>query len=242
MKESPKDFFDRESTRYDKFVKKRDFVLSLTEKVTPLLKGKILDAGSGCINDFKKGDFALYIPLDLSLGMLSRLDQDGKMRAVCGDATCLPFQNDSFNVIIYRSLLHHLNPEGKPLREMGEVVRRTLSEAKRVLGHDGKIIIIEPCLSLFFEGVERWFALAIRFGMKLAGLPYVFLFSRQRLSLFLQRAGWDDVKLTKITGTGKRWEWIVPIWGLPFFKIPRWLAPSQVYLVEGGRRYGKETG
>ena len=42
MNESAKDFFDQESNRYDAFVKGRDFVPALKEKVNPILRGRNL--------------------------------------------------------------------------------------------------------------------------------------------------------------------------------------------------------
>ncbi len=238
MKTSAKDFFNRESSRYREFVRGRDFVPFLIEKLTPFLKGKILDVGSGCIREFNRGDSNLYVALDLSVDMLSALDRGESTPAVCGDAARLPFQDRSFDVIIYRSVLHHLNPEGRLLREMGETVVGALQEAKRVSGPDGRIFVVEPCLSPVVESLERWFSFVIRTVMNLAGLPCVFLFSVRRLSCFLEKGGWSDLKLTRIARTGKRWDWITPILGLPFLKIPRWLSPSHVCFLEGGRRDG----
>ena len=233
MKRSAKDFFNHESTRYDDFVKGRDFVFPLQEKVNPLLKGRVLDVGSGGITDFRGGMFHLYIALDLSLGMLSGLQQDQRIKAVCADAIRLPFRSGSFDVVIYRAVLHHLNPEGEGLQEMENILGRVLLEARRVLGRDGKIVVIEPCLSVFFERVERWLASFIRLGTRLAGLPYVFLFSTGRLSLLLKAGGWTDLELMPIAGSGQAWDWITPVLGLPFLKIPRWLVPSQIYFIVG---------
>ncbi|OGP92877.1 MAG: hypothetical protein A2156_09960 [Deltaproteobacteria bacterium RBG_16_48_10] len=235
MKESAKDFFNRESNRYGDFVKGRDFVPSLIEKVAPLLKGKVLDVGSGCIADFKEGGFDFYIAMDLSLGMLTGLDRMGQIKAVCGDAIRLPFQDGSFDAVIYRAVLHHLNPEGRAPPEMEETVKGALLEAKRVLSPHGKIIVIEPCLPPLWEGIEQWLAFTICFVMRLVGLPYVFLFSINKLSLLLQKGGWDDLRLTQIKGAGKGWDWITPILGLPFIKIPRWISPSKIYLFQGRR-------
>lgn len=236
MKGSAKDFFDRESRRYDEFARKRDFVLALREKVNPLLRGRILDIGSGCISDFKDGAFDLYIAMDLSLGMLLGLSKEGKMRAICADANALPFREGSFDTVIFRAVLHHLNPAGMPAGAMEQIMDRVLSEARRLIRQDGKIVVIEPCLPSLLERFEGWFAFAARSVMKMAGLPYVFIFSTPRLSSFLAKAGWEILRLTEVKGMGKRWDWIIPVLGLPFLKIPRWLSPSRVYLIEGKKR------
>lgn len=236
MKESAKDFFDRESKRYQQFVKGRDFVCSLRERVNPLLNGRILDVGSGCITDFTGGSFTLYVGMDISLGMLLGLPRRGKLGAVCGDANALPFREGAFDVLIYRAVLHHLNPDGISGDETERVMERVLSEAGRVVSNGGKVIVIEPCLPPLLEGVEKWVAPITQFVMKVLGLPYVFIFSIRRLSSFLQKGGWNILSLTQIKGTGKRWDWIIPILGLPFIKIPRWLSPSKIYVIEGGKR------
>ena len=233
MKGSTKDFFNQESTRYEQFVKGRDFVLSLKEKVNPLLKGRVLDVGSGCIADFKDGFFDLYIGLDLSLGMLLGLPREEKIKPVCGDAMGLPFQDGSMDVVIYRAILHHLNPGGKAPHEMEGVVRLAFSEARRVVRKDGQILVIEPCLPPLLVGFERWFGFFIRFVMRCLNLPYVFIFSRDSLSKLLGRGGWIFLKTDHIEGTGRAWEWIQPILGLPFIKIPRWTSPSKTYLFQG---------
>jgi SAM-dependent methyltransferase len=235
MKGSSQEFFDRESSRYEQFVKQRDFVLFLQGKVNPLLKGSVLDVGSGCVFDFDKRGFDLYVGLDLSLGMLLGLEREGKVKAICGDANHLPFQEGSFDTVIYRAVLHHLNPEGKALREMKEVVKRAFLEVDRILRRDGQILVIEPCLPAWLEIVEWILTPLIRWSMRRLGLPYVFLFSKKRLSDLLRKGGWPFVEIEPVRGGGRDWEWIMPVLGLPFIKIPRWAYPSTVHLFQGRR-------
>jgi len=235
MKGSPQEFFDRESSRYGQFVKQRDFVPFLREKINPLLKGRVLDVGSGCIFDFDKSGFDLYLALDLSLGMLLGLERDGKVKAICGDANHLPFREGSFDTVIYRAVLHHLNPEGKPLREMKEVVKGAFIEARRILRKDGQILVIEPCLPAWLEKGEWLLTPLIRWSTGRFGLPYVFLFSKKRLSDLLRKGGWPFLEIERVRGGGRNWEWIMPVLGLPFIKIPRWASPSAVHLFRGRR-------
>lgn len=52
---------------------------------------------------------------------------------VCGDGSTLPFPSESFETVLIRDLLHHLErPEG------------ALSEAVRVLRPDGRLFVLEP--------------------------------------------------------------------------------------------------
>jgi SAM-dependent methyltransferase len=235
MKGSPQEFFDRESLRYRQFVKQRDFVPFLREKINPLLKGRVLDVGSGCIFDFDSERLDLYVAMDLSFGMLLGLEQDGKVKAVCGDANHLPFREGFFDAVIYRAVLHHLNPEGKALREMKETVKRVFLEVDRILSRDGQILVIEPCFPAWLERIESALTPLIRWSMKRLGLPYVFLFSKKAFSDLLRKGGWRFLEIEPVQGGGRKWEWIVPVLGLPFIKIPRWASPSVVHLFRGRR-------
>ena len=113
MKVFARDFFDQESDRYKEFARIRDFVIHLQEKAQSFLKGRILDVGSGSVSDFKDGPFDLYVAFDLSLRMLWNLSHNEGVKKVCRDANALPFREVSFDLLIYRSVLHHLNPEGQ---------------------------------------------------------------------------------------------------------------------------------
>ncbi len=235
MKGALKEFFNKESSRYGQFAKQRDFIPSLRDKVNPLLKGRVLDVGSGCIFDFDRGRFDLYVAMDLSFGMLLGLERDEKVIAVCGDAHHLPFKDGTFNEVIYRSVLHHLNPEGKTLLEMEGVVKRILIEAKRILKRDGEILIVEPCPPLWIEKVESILIPLIRWVMRIFGVPFVFLFSKKRLSDILENGGWSLIEIAPVKGSGDNWDLIFPVIGFPFIKIPRGISPSTVHLFRGRR-------
>jgi SAM-dependent methyltransferase len=233
MGRSPEDFFDRESSRYRKFVEGRDFDASLKDAVRPLLEGTVLEIGSGCISDFQEGKYRRYVALDLSLKMLRKLEAAERVEAVCGDAHALPFGTEAFDLIICRSVLHHLNPDGRDVDEMEGRLENVFREARRISKPEAGLVVIEPCLSPFLEAVERFLAPLVRRLMRALGLPYVFLFSAATWTRLLDRAGWSLARKVAVRGTEKRSGWIAPIWGLPWFKIPRGLSPSRVHLIEG---------
>lgn len=77
-------------------------------------------------------------------GLTSGLDRSiGKLRFaarvvpspsyVCGDATALPYADDSFETVIIRDVLHHL-----------PTPRETVAEAARVLRPGGRFVLAEP--------------------------------------------------------------------------------------------------
>jgi SAM-dependent methyltransferase len=230
---SPETFFDREASRYREFVEGRDFDASLKDAVRPLLEGTVLEVGSGCISDFQEGKYSRYVALDLSLEMLRKLEASERVEAVCGDAHALPFRPETFDLIICRSVLHHLNPGGRSVDEMERRLEKVFREARRISKPGAGLVVIEPCLSPFLVAVERFMAPLVRTVMRALGLPYVFLFSAARWTLLLDRAGWSLSRKVPVGGTGRRSGWITPIWGLPWLKIPRGASPSRVHLIEG---------
>jgi ubiquinone/menaquinone biosynthesis C-methylase UbiE len=87
------------------------------------LSGHVLDNGCGI------GILAAYldearwiIGLDLSLNML-RTAHGSSMHCVQGDSATLPFPDDSFDLILARSVLHHLPDPESGVREMHRVLR-----------------------------------------------------------------------------------------------------------------------
>jgi len=99
-------------------------------------KGLILDNGCGTeyLAEFLPADD--IVGFDISMGMLSK----AKMRLhrlVRGDSQRLPFEDERFDVIFCRALLHHLpNPyEG-------------IYEMDRVLKKGGEVIVAEPIQSI----------------------------------------------------------------------------------------------
>jgi hypothetical protein len=118
---------------------------------------------------------------------------------------------------------------------MEERLLHALSEARRVLKGNGKVLVIEPCFSPFLETLEGLLAPFIRWGMRHLGVPYVFLFSACGLSAFLKKGGLKNIRLISIGGGDKGSGWIIPVLGLPFFKIPKRFSPSRVHLIEGSK-------
>lgn len=102
--------------------------------------GKILDVGcgTGIIRDlYPENDIT---GIDISPGMLKY----HKGKFVQGSADNMPFDNNSFDFIVCRSLLHHL-----PDAEAG------LIEMKRVLRPGGKIVMWETNKSWLAEAIRK---------------------------------------------------------------------------------------
>ncbi|MFH1582989.1 MAG: class I SAM-dependent methyltransferase [Candidatus Falkowbacteria bacterium] len=95
---------------------------------------KILDLGCGT------GEFSVYFNpeiytgLDIEKGYIDFAQKNYKGNFLVGDATCLPFSNNSFSKILIIGVLHHLD---------NEVSSLVLKEASRVLKDNGLMLIME---------------------------------------------------------------------------------------------------
>jgi ubiquinone/menaquinone biosynthesis C-methylase UbiE len=99
-------------------------------------KGLILDNGCGIGNLVELLPKNDIIGLDISKGMLTKA-KERMNTLVNGDSQRLPFKDETFDVIVCRSLLHHLpNP------------KEGVSEMYRALKKSGEVIISEPIQSI----------------------------------------------------------------------------------------------
>lgn len=110
----------------------------LFEKMLALIekKGLILDNGCGVGNIVKFLNTENVIGFDISKGMLKHAKNRMNI-VVNGDSQRLPFKDGIFDVIICRSLLHHL-PEP----------RKGIFEMSRVLKKGGEIVFLETVQSI----------------------------------------------------------------------------------------------
>lgn len=100
------------------------------------VNGLILDNGCGVGTLVRFLPTTSIIGLDISKGMLNKAKKRMNI-LVRGDSQRLPFKDESFNVIVCRSLLHHL-PDTK----------EGISEMHRVLKKNGEVVILEPLQSI----------------------------------------------------------------------------------------------
>jgi ubiquinone/menaquinone biosynthesis C-methylase UbiE len=87
------------------------------------LAGSVLDlgCGNGVFTERLASGGAIVTGLDFSPYLLS---QNANPRVVCGDATCLPFPDASFDVVFEANLLHHVQDPTVVLSEMHRVTRK----------------------------------------------------------------------------------------------------------------------
>lgn len=89
------------------------------------VKGRILDNGCGTgilFETLSEKKFNI-IGLDISSDMLRYAKQQADS-LILGDSQDLPFGDESFNLVIGRSLLHHLPDPHRGIKEMARVLKR----------------------------------------------------------------------------------------------------------------------
>lgn len=98
------------------------------------LKGKkVLDLGCGEGKLLEKDPDNFY-GVDLNDGIIKKCQAKG-LQVKFGNVTEIPYDDDSFDVIHNRNIIEHLFPEQ---------AHKMLLEMKRVLKHNGLIILITP--------------------------------------------------------------------------------------------------
>ncbi|KAK2175006.1 hypothetical protein NP493_755g02053 [Ridgeia piscesae] len=147
--------YDDVSNSYDVYrrASNMDLLIGMTTHLTGkcLDEMSVLDAGCGT------GNYALGL-LDAGLGRITMMDGSDGMLKTAHMKTAnyqsiaeyrlarlpqLPFPDESFDVVMFNQVLHHLSDSSKPDGRY-PVVRETLAEAIRVLKKGG-VIVIDTC-------------------------------------------------------------------------------------------------
>lgn len=154
FKENSKTNFDEQSEHYDegfdgKFVKGMyDEIINRVNNINPK---SLLDVGCGTgnilLNLNRNENIKLY-GLDISEKMIETAENklNGRAELKVGDAEFMPWQDNSFEVIICNASFHHYpNPE------------KVLLEMKRLLKEKGKLIIGDPTAPLILRQAMNLF-------------------------------------------------------------------------------------
>ena len=176
-----KNFWDKNAGRYDRFMRKdRAAYDEMYALIRPVVKGKTvleLATGTGLIAK-NIVDAAAHIEAsDTSAEMIreaKRRNHSAKLYFSVQDMFCLPYADESFEVVIVSNALHIVpQPE------------KALAEIHRVLKDDG--VLIAPT----FTHAGNSFSGKVRaFFMKLAGFPLHSKWTSEEYLCFLQQNGW----------------------------------------------------
>ena len=176
-----KNFWDRNAGRYDRFMQKdRMAYEKMYELVRPVVKVQTvleLATGTGLIAKNVVNAAAHIEATDASAEMITEAKRDNrsaKLHFSVQDMFCLPYADQSFDVVIVSNALHVVpHPE------------KALAEIRRVLKDDG--VLIAPTFThagnSFSGKVKAYF-------MKLAGFPLHSRWTSKEYLSFLRQNGW----------------------------------------------------
>ena len=176
-----KNFWDRNAGRYDRFMRKdRAAYETMYGLIRPVVKGKTvleLATGTGLIAKNIVNAAAHIEASDTSAEMIreaKRRNHSAKLYFSVQDMFCLPYADESFEVVIVSNALHIVpQPE------------KTLAEIHRVLRDDG--VLITPT---FTHAENSFFGNSKAFFLKLAGFPLHSRWTSEEYLCFLQQNGW----------------------------------------------------
>lgn len=176
-----KNFWDRNAGRYDRFMRKdRAAYEKMYGLIRPVVKGKTvleLATGTGLIAKNIVNAAAHIEASDTSAEMIreaKRRNHSAKLYFSVQDMFCLPYADESFEVVIVSNALHIVpQPE------------KALAEIYRVLRDDG--VLIAPT---FTHAENSFFGNSKAFFLKLAGFPLHSRWTSEEYLCFLRQNGW----------------------------------------------------
>ena len=181
-----KNFWDKNARRYDRFMRKdRAAYDEMYVLIRPVVRHKTvleLATGTGSIAKHIVTAAAHIEATDASAEMIAEAKRDtrsAKLHFSVQDMFCLPYAEESFDVVIVSNALHIVpQPE------------KALAEIRRVLKDDG--VLIAPT----FTHAGNSFSGKVRaFFMKLAGFPLHSRWTSEEYLRFLRQNGWDVRKI-----------------------------------------------
>ena len=176
-----KNFWDKNAGRYDRFMRKdRAAYEEMYALIRPIVRHKTvleLATGTGLIAKNIVSAAAHIEATDASAEMIAEAKRDNrsaKLYFSVQDMFCLPYAEESFDVVIVSNALHIVPQPEKALQEI-----------KRVLKDDG--VLIAPT---FTHAGNSFSGKVKAFFMKLAGFPLHSRWTSAEYLCFLRQNGW----------------------------------------------------
>ena len=176
-----KDFWDKNAGRYDRFMRKdRAAYDEMYELIRPIVRHKTvleLATGTGLIAKNIVNAAAHIEATDVSAEMIAEAKRDNrsaKLHFSVQNMFCLPYAEESFDVVIVSNALHIVPQPEKALQEI-----------KRVLKDDGTLIA-----PTFTHAGNSFSGKVKAFFMKLAGFPLHSRWTSAEYLCFLRQNGW----------------------------------------------------
>ena len=182
-----KNFWDKNAGRYDRFMRKdRAAYDEMYVLIQPIVKAKTvleLATGTGLIAKHIVNAAAHIEATDASAEMIAEAKRDNrsaKLYFSVQDMFCLPYAEESFDVVIVSNALHIVPQPDK-----------ALAEIRRVLKDDG--VLIAPT---FTHAGNSFSGMVRAFFMKRVGFPLHSKWTSVEYLRFLSQNGWTVRKST----------------------------------------------
>ena len=176
-----KTFWDKNAGRYDRFMRKDGAAYDeMYELIRPIVRHKTvleLATGTGLIAKNIVNAAAHIEATDVSAEMIAEAKRDNrsaKLHFSVQNMFCLPYAEESFDVVIVSNALHIVPQPEKALQEI-----------KRVLKDDGTLIA-----PTFTHAGNSFSGKVKAFFMKLAGFPLHSRWTSAEYLRFLRQNGW----------------------------------------------------
>lgn len=170
----------------------RMFINSHYVRFSGTLDGCLLDLGSGNSWYYDEDKYEKVIFLDYALNMLKTREKKFNSIFLNADASYIPLRNETVDLILINSCLHHLARTTLKATDLG--ILQCLKECRRVLKSGGRILIFEGCIPNYIEKFYK-FLFPILFNLtKLLHKPMVRPLSRRDILSFIKQASLTIIK------------------------------------------------
>lgn len=185
----------------------------------------LLDIGNGGVFDYQTSLIKKIIGLDLFLDSLPKnIALPSNVEMVQGSALDIPENLIEFDGVVMVMLIHHL--VGSSISACLENVKKSISEAYKVLKPGGKIIIMESCVPEWFYRFEKIVYKPTSFLIeRFINHPSTLQYPSPFLLRLIKEAGFKDTSAKNVP-LGK----YVLQFGV---KFPTWLTPVQPVIFTG---------
>ena len=145
-------FFSK-NKNYQKNVSNIDTYKILYDEITKNLQNtkRLLDVGHGGSFDYDTNKIEEITGLDLDQ-MIDLVSLPKNIKLVIGSALEVPNNLNNYDAVLFVMLIHHLI--GKDINENLHNLNKCISESKKPLRDNGKLIIVESCVPKWFYFIE----------------------------------------------------------------------------------------
>lgn len=201
----------------------REACLNVGAVLDEILYGTVLDIGNGGVFFYNTDALEKIIAVDLAYP--KEMQDTEKITFYSGDARNLGFlEDEKADCVLMQFLLHHVVENTR--KQTDESLTKLLSEARRVLKSNGRLIIVEPVVFPIFELFENIFYGLNSYILRLLNKPMVKFHCKSSLISRIEEVGYSNIESQKIS-LGKKWIPLAPALFPGKFVVPPCLYPTR---------------